>query len=304
MIYRDRTSITIPDSCNGQGSDAEIELQDAANYYQNYKAGDKSYDFSVYKNDDIKYALQGLFKEKCAYCESYYLHIHPTDIEHFRPKGRIKKESEKGYISPGYWWLAADWNNLLPSCIDCNRKRKHETENDQVSLGKADHFPIHPNSNNARSQGSEANETPLLINPCEEDPLTHLSFVSVNDKPIAISANNSEISKLKANASIKHYGLNRPKLIEERANKYRDLQQCFIDIEESLKLKEVVKAQNLARDVSISIITPIDSSIEKKLNYINDNFLHDSKQYSISCNKMFNSWVKTLQSNVIQTVDC
>ena len=285
MIYRDRSSIPIPHSCNGQGSESDLESQEAANFYRNYQAGDKSFNFKVYKNNDIKQSLEGLFKGKCAYCETFYLHIHPTDIEHYRPKGRIKKEEIKGYISPGYWWLAADWNNLLPSCIDCNRRRKYQTQSGEVLLGKADHFPINPNSNNVRLKDSEDNETPLLINPCTEEPLEHLTFVAVYEKPIVIPLNVSGISKLKANASIKYYGLNRPKLIEERAKRYKELSRCFIRIEKYLKRQEELNID-------------FTEEIEGELKIINDDYLDDSNSYSISCKKMFNLWVNTLNSNV------
>jgi uncharacterized protein (TIGR02646 family) len=284
MIHRDRYSIAIPDSCNGQGSESEIELQEATDFYSSYQAEDKSFNFKVYKNDDIKNALEGLFKKKCAYCESYYLHIHPTDLEHYRPKGRVKKENNKGFISPGYWWLAADWNNLLPSCIDCNRKRTHKMKYRQVLLGKADHFPIHPDSNNLRLPGSEASETPLLINPCTEDPLDHLTFFPVSEKPIAIPLNASGISKLKANASIKYYGLNRPKLIEERANRYKELGRCFMRIEKFLKRQKEQKID-------------FTQEINDELEVINEDYLDDSKPYTISCRKMFNLWIRTLESN-------
>ncbi|MEF9674035.1 hypothetical protein QNM99_25505 [Pseudomonas sp. PCH446] len=45
------------------------------------------------------------------------------DVEHYRPKGAVSEDASH----PGYWWVAMDWDNLLPSCIDCNRKRKQVT---------------------------------------------------------------------------------------------------------------------------------------------------------------------------------
>lgn len=289
MIYRDRTSIAIPGSCNGQGSGADIELQNATTFYNNYNKGDKAYDFKVYKSNDIRIALHDLFKKKCAYCESLYLNVHPTDIEHFRPKARVKKEGEKGSISPGYWWLAADWNNLLPSCIDCNRKRSHLIGRNEVSLGKSDHFPIYPISNQVRVQGSERNETPLLINPCEENPLDHLTFFPVCERPIAKPVNQSGVSRLKAKASIKYFGLNRPELVESRANIYKLLQRCFIRIERYMKRQEAEKID-------------LSEEIDFEFKTINDDFLDDSKPYSVACKEMFKLWLNTVQARVVQTV--
>jgi hypothetical protein len=225
------------------------------------------------------------------------------EVEHYRPKGRIKKENITGYISPGYWWLAADWDNLLPSCIDCNRKRQHKTKNAQVTLGKADHFPLHPDSNDPRTEASLVNETPLLINPCNEDPSQKLIFANINDKPIAISLSKNGLSKLQVDSSIKYYGLNRPNLIEARAKTHKALLRSLMDIEEDLKLKETVVSQNIHRAAKDAILDPIENRLRGKLKYIKDNFLDTSNPYSLLSNKMFNYWVETLKSNVIQVVN-
>jgi hypothetical protein len=61
------------------------------------------------------------------------------DAEHYRPKGAVKYKTEAGELEdatcevlnprqgrivtqrhPGYFWLAYDWRNLLPSCVFCN----------------------------------------------------------------------------------------------------------------------------------------------------------------------------------------
>jgi uncharacterized protein (TIGR02646 family) len=288
MIYRDRTSINIPASCDGQGSKADIELQKATDFYNNYNEGAKAYDFKVYKNKDISEALHSLFKKKCAYCESFYLGVHPTDIEHFRPKARIQKEGEKGAISPGYWWLAADWNNLLPSCIDCNRKRGHALGGNLVNLGKSDHFPIYPTSNGARTKGSEIHEIPLLINPCEENPLDHLTFIPVGERPIAKPVSQAGVSRLKAKASIKYFGLNRPELVESRAKIYKLLQRCFIRIERCKKREENENI-DLTHEIDFEFVT------------INEDFLDDSQPYSVACKEMFKLWLDNVQAKVVQT---
>src|SRR5262249_38675962 len=86
--------------------------------------------YSRYKDFLIR-----LFNGKCAYCESKFTVSQPGDVEHFRPKGRVVDDNfkpirvqhpTKGEIEhPGYYWLAYEWKNLLPSCADCNRFRMH-----------------------------------------------------------------------------------------------------------------------------------------------------------------------------------
>lgn len=119
------------------------------------------------------------FRGKCAYCERD-VHNQYGDIDHFRPKGRvtnldnkpITKEVAGSTINhPGYYWLAYDLDNLLLSCIRCNRP------NSQYSIktiGKWDKFPV--TSDHAWEPGEEHAESPLLINPLIEDPCDHIIF--------------------------------------------------------------------------------------------------------------------------------
>ena len=70
------------------------------------------------------------FFGKCAYCESLITNNQPGDVDHYRPKGRVMDANNKPVMittalgenpHPGYYWLAYQFSNLLPSCIDCNR---------------------------------------------------------------------------------------------------------------------------------------------------------------------------------------
>src|SRR6266567_3958956 len=77
--------------------------------------------------------MEHVFNDKCAYCErlisGYY-----GDAEHFRPKGAVNCNDGAGELvkpsgqipdpangdvlempHPGYFWLAYDWRNLVPS---------------------------------------------------------------------------------------------------------------------------------------------------------------------------------------------
>lgn len=144
-------------------------------------------DFKAYKLASVKAELEKLFDGKCAYCESFYSSTAPVDIEHYRPKGEVQEVEHDGY-----WWLAAEWSNLLPSCIDCNRKRKQRTPKPGASLlamvedgsgtqitstGKKDSFPIADEAKRATGEASDlSGEAPLLLDPCRDDPGAHIDF--------------------------------------------------------------------------------------------------------------------------------
>jgi uncharacterized protein (TIGR02646 family) len=135
----------------------------------------KSFPFKAYKHPDVKAALELLFHNKCAYCETRYGTTHPVEIEHWRPKGEVRTPNGIK-IRPGFYWLAAEWDNLLPSCIDCNRARTQELpDRSKKVLGKANQFPVdHPNPTHIKDIECSA---PLLLNPCLDDPSQHIEFL-------------------------------------------------------------------------------------------------------------------------------
>ena len=104
---------------------AEQELEDVLRHFED--AGERDgFKFAAYKADGVAEALNEMFRGKCAYCESRIRAVHPTDIEHYRPKAAVLMGGKPE--KPGYYWLAAHWENLLASCIFCNRPNRHGFE--------------------------------------------------------------------------------------------------------------------------------------------------------------------------------
>ncbi|WDU65568.1 endonuclease [Pseudomonas poae] len=155
--------------------------------------------FSVYKDPSVEERLHELFHGKCAYCESFYYSTAPVDTEHFRPKGRLQEDKNHG----GYWWLAAAWDNLLPSCINCNRRSGQITPTLTAQLvqlvkdgsrfsasseeqsGKHDSFPI-LGTRATESARDFSSEYPLLLDPCRDNPSEHLRFYIDRDNLIGL----------------------------------------------------------------------------------------------------------------------
>lgn len=156
-----------------------------------YKLKPEGFDLRVYKAEEIKQALEKLFHGKCAYCETFYSASAPVDVEHYRPKGAVAEDPDH----PGYWWLAMRWENLLPSCIDCNRKRKQKVVAGATTLeelwkfgkdvrnlqgtqsGKKDSFPLAAAGVRLVDEQIDfGREQALLINPCVDKPEEYVSF--------------------------------------------------------------------------------------------------------------------------------
>src|SRR4051794_32743307 len=117
---RSRPMPVCPAILTGPDCAGARETNRAIGYYNRTPPPAKAYGYRVYRADEIKQALNEAFGFKCAYCESFYEATAPVDVEHYRPKGEIVTSTGRT-LRPGYYWLAAEWGNLLPSCIDCNR---------------------------------------------------------------------------------------------------------------------------------------------------------------------------------------
>lgn len=167
-------------------------------------------DFKAYKTAGVRDALNGCFFFKCAYCESPYGATQPVAIEHYRPKSEVTTPA--GTV-PGYYWLAAKWQNLLPSCTDCNSQRKHMVAGQEVTMGKANQFPISNEARRAQAEDEERNEGRLLLHPYLDFPERHLEFVEDGIvRPRATSGRSS----VKGSKSILVYALLRPGVVQAR----------------------------------------------------------------------------------------
>ncbi len=156
-----------------------------------------------------EWLLKNVFHNKCAYCETREARS-AYHAEHFRPKARVRYQSAGAQVKrrfqpalvqdehgqdmdhPGYFWLAYHWQNLLPSCNNCNSARG---KNDQFPVGgkyvavtrltpaeitalrhqhtpspsQADVYYLHPEDMDDREQR-------VLLHPYLDDPDQHLIF--------------------------------------------------------------------------------------------------------------------------------
>ncbi len=143
------------------------------------KAGHK-FSNNTYASKNVKQNLMKIYNNKCAFCESDTTAGAVLQVEHYRPKAKVKEDS----THTGYYWLGYEWTNLLYACSSCNR-------------AKSTSFPIaairvfNPPMNGTilDTDGCKANyidlenEKPLILNPEETNfnPMQHL-IISPNGK--------------------------------------------------------------------------------------------------------------------------
>jgi uncharacterized protein (TIGR02646 family) len=222
MIHVDRGHVPPPLSLTGANSPGGRETERVIAFYSDPVNHDRAFPFEAYSSAEVKQTLNDLFHYKCAYCESYFGATQPVDVEHFRPKGAVLVNGRLSH--PGYYWLAASWENLLPACIDCNRKRTQEVRGQNAEpLGKASEFPLADEAKRASAPGQESREERLLLDPCQDDPDEHLVFeIEEGDEVVVRPAQsrNGRQSRM-GQESIRVYALRRSGLAEARRERMK-----------------------------------------------------------------------------------
>lgn len=279
------------------------ELIRAREHINDPQNANKSFSFQAYSDDGVKLALLDLFHGKCAYCESFYASQAPVDVEHYRPKNAVEGE---GNSHRGYWWLAMAWDNLLPSCIDCNRRRwqsLHQVppgllalhlapplENGRVKLGKEAHFPIL--GMRAKDEGdSLADESALLLDPTRDNPAEHLLFYIDFNEPVGLVLPKAidETPSPRGIASIHVYGLNRLGLVQERTRILRKLTFMAEMIDGLVAIIEELSGTGSTRDLEIAV--KLDHLIDRITKEIKDMSKEDQPHCSL-----VRAWVEALEA--------
>jgi uncharacterized protein (TIGR02646 family) len=161
--------------------------------------------------------------KKCCYCERHRDWKREPDIEHYRPKGKVDKDTRH----QGYWWLAYTWSNLLFSCKRCNAEYK-KTQ-----------FPLRQGGTRSYGPTDKLDmELPWLINPSKEDPESCLSYDWVDGaiplaKPIGCDPNG------RGSRTIEILGLDEDEINEERGRELTILRGIQRTLDAALALPQV-----------------------------------------------------------------
>jgi len=251
--------------------------------------------FKVYAHDEVKDQLNNLFGHKCAYCESDIGSVMPVDVEHFRPKGGVITPSGDLRF-PGYWWLASKWENLLPSCIDCNRSRWQKIGVAKFKRGKENLFPLRGGVPHALNEAGMAGEVPLLIDPATDDPRNHLQhcYVTLPDgrKESVVRAiiDPAGVEDPKGRASIDTYGLNRNPLAVSRR---KTLERMISAIDAAERFFQFAETE--PDPVRADLMREVGRRAIKRLA---KDYLHWRNPYSATCRAYFREWLDDLRRRV------
>ena len=241
-------------------SEGEFETKDSIDFYSDNSNHDEPYrriaknlktrtkgSYEIYGDKTVREKLAQMFKNKCAYCESRITSVYNGDIEHFRPKA--------GYgdplVRPGYYWLAADWDNLLFACALCNQtntlKVLENGEVIEIVIGKLNQFPLEKEDNRlSKAHGQFFFSNPseyrrlynleegdrLLLKPCTDNVEMHFKYL---DEGVMLPNDNlAPIEVKRADTSINVYALKRISLIHEREQKIIDIKAQITRVKEAM----------------------------------------------------------------------
>lgn len=129
----------------------------------------------TWAHPDLLSALRELVGNKCWYSEVPLEGADPN-VDHFRPKGRVKEVDENlqptKNLLPGYWWWAFDWRNFRLAAMHSNQRRV-DLETDG---GKADFFPVSGARAVPGSDYAICVEDVIPIDPCKHTDVALLWF--------------------------------------------------------------------------------------------------------------------------------
>lgn len=166
-----------------------------------------------YGHETVKKALAEIYRNKCAYCESDPTAGAALQVEHYRPKDKLKEDDSH----PGYYWLGHEWSNLLLACPKCNGKG-----------AKSNHFPIDPEGIRVfdPTGGYRADlpaflaERPLLLNPESDAPEKHFVFLP-NGEIKGITERGRKTVAI-CNLNREHLVLARKKMVDDFLSRIRE----------------------------------------------------------------------------------
>jgi hypothetical protein len=167
---------------------------------QEFIAGKRTFsNFSdAYKSEAVKKALIACQFNKCCFSEAKFVGDY-SDVEHFRPKGKVDSWPDGQTEYPGYYWLAYDWKNLF-LC----KKRINTSE-------KRNFFPLYCYTPRNKFHFSTHEEQPILIDVSIEDPREHIRFR--NSQPVPITE--------RGRFNIDFFNLRHPEFVEARREKFQ-----------------------------------------------------------------------------------
>lgn len=192
---------------------------------------------SVYGHRSVRQRLAADHHGKCAYCECSLTGCGGV-VEHYRPKKGYAKRRGGELLTPGYYRLAYDWNNLLLSCPRCNTHHKMNI------------FELEDERMRSAPGPDVSRERPLLIHPALERPEEFISF----RRHIAIPIADNERAMRRARHTISVLGLNSDRLLRDARREHLRAYELLLSAMEVLKRVKAKPGSGRERAAAIRML--------------------------------------------------
>lgn len=234
MIYIHRRWDSVPDDVKLKLSKVSEELEVIADEEARKAFIDKNREAW----GSLRKYLEVMSHGKCWYSEAIE-NVSRYEIDHFRPHGRAKQASKT--FASGYCWLAFQPDNFRLAGQLCNRTNK---EHSSDSVGKGEWFPlVDPEKRASLSQRDFAQESPVLLDPCDPEDPYKLWFN--DDGNVVPDPDLDEQTQSLVEQAIIQLGLRQSKLNKARAAILNKCRRALVQYKEVLK---VPRGQRTERD--------------------------------------------------------
>jgi energy-coupling factor transporter ATP-binding protein EcfA2 len=213
MRFVDRNSVAAPSGLVGE--EAAASRRALAEYFslsrKEMAQTRVPYSFSTLEDKSIHAALRRLFHSKCAFCES----AAPIFPHRFRPPSDAIPAERKDTAHLYYVWLADAWNNIYALCGRCRPEEPSffPIRGTRMPLPTRAQIDRYARDESGRWM-SAMHEAPLLLDPGLDKSFVRHLKPSVTGRLDALSVRGS--------ATIAHFNLNRPELIEDRRGRLEE----------------------------------------------------------------------------------
>lgn len=187
--------------------------------------------------------LARMQRYKCCYCEGRSQDERWRNVEHFRPKAKVKRGTDEQECD-GYWWLTWTWGNLLFCCELCNN-------------AKGTDFPLLSGSQPLKpEQSPPGTERPALIDPAAEDPREHIQFKPYGEHWLPRPRSDRGTAMLRGIGLDFELGIPRPGLVDEWDDRVRTMRPIIEAIQQAIESNNADKIrQAWARTTEFRIAT-------------------------------------------------
>lgn len=262
MIYVDLENLNRPPGWEARAVELLNELR--------AKAADERSIFinncrvETWAHPSLLIALRSLVGNKCWYSEVPLEGADPN-VDHFRPKGRVKEIDEKlqltKILSPGYWWWAFEWRNFRLASMHSNQRRVDL----HTDGGKADYFPVNGVRAAPETDYLLCLEDAIPLDPCKRTDVALLWF-DANGVPSCSDwkRKRSAEDELRVKVSIWLYHLDKQEIVARRREHMDDIRTELFNADSDYRLWKNIPGNIISKNSFEKRLASIEKKISDK----------------------------------------